>query len=176
MNSAYDVSACPSSYVPCEQVAATARKDIQLFELNQLMMRLYHSDQPEAVCGSLAGLLKPLDQLGLIVLSGPDAPSDGQLLTATRACPPSVLLHFFWGDWLPTYYKHMNTAAGEKLRRVNPACCTVVLELPDSRPNLADIALELSLRLEVSGIAEIRHIESGDVAAHRTHMDMEVKP
>lgn len=175
MNSAYDVSGRPSSYVPFEEVAATARKDIKLFELNELMMRLYHSDKPEAVRGSLAALLKPLDQLGLIVLGKPDAPSAGQPLMATRACPPSVLLHFFWGDWLPAYYKHMNQRDSQQ-HRATPAICTVVLELPDDRPNLADLAFELSLRLEVSGVAEIRHIESGDLAAHRTCFDMEVKP
>lgn len=161
-------------YVPYEDIAATARADIQLFELNQLMTRLYHSNEAEPVCGALAELLKPLDQLRLISLSS-TSPLLGQPVTATRICPPSVLLHFFWGDWLPAYYKKLGRQPSVH-HSETPALCTVVLELPESRPNLADVLFELSLRLEVSGVAEVVHIESGDVAPHNSHVETEVKP
>jgi hypothetical protein len=38
------------------------------------------------------------------------------------------------------------------------------------------VLFELSLRLEVTGVAEVVHIESGDVATHSSHLDTEVKP
>ena len=175
MNSALtDVRAHQQPNVSYEEVAATARTDIQLFELNQLMTKLYHSDQAEPVCGALAKILKPMDQLGLIRLSS-TSPALGQPVTVTRVCPPSVLLHFFWGDWLPAYYKKLGRQPCVS-HSATPALCTVVLELPESQPSLADVLFELSLRLEVTGVAEVVHIESGDVATHSSHLDTEVKP
>jgi len=86
---------CPLSIdsSPCD--------DLQLYELTQLIARLYQSPYPEAASGSLLPLLQPLEKLGLILIS--HSPSDYH--TVSRCCPGSMLLHYFWSTWMPAYYR-----------------------------------------------------------------------
>lgn len=151
--------------------------DIQLCELSQLMIRLCQSSVPEPVCGRMVAVLKPLEQMGYLTLDCPQPGSVGEPFTATRACLPHQLRHFFWRVWLPTYYQQTSQPGRERrLATQKPSLCTVVLELPEKYPSLQDVLFDLSLLIEATGVAEIVHIESGNAALHLSAIETEVKP
>lgn len=156
-----------------QAVDSQCLQDIELYELNQLMMKLYQSNVPEPVCGRLAKLLQPMADMGYLSLDLPRPLSIGEPITASRMCPPGVLLHFFWGVWLPVYCKQLARFPRGTHRDPAGSLCTVVLQLPEHKALLADVLLDLSLRLEGPGIAEIVHMETGDIAQHREAFDAE---
>jgi hypothetical protein len=157
-------------------VPAEILQDIELYELNQLMMKLYQSNVPEPVCGRLAKILQPMADIGYISLDNPRPLSLGEPITASRMCPPGVLLHFFWGVWLPVYCKQLSRFPRGSQSFESGSLCTVVLQLPEKKAFLADVLLDLSLRLEGPGIAEIVHMETGDTAQHREFLEAETRP
>lgn len=157
-------------------IPADCLQDIELYELNQLMTKLYQNNVPEPLCGRLAKALQPMADMGYISLDSPRPLSVGEPITASRMCPPSVLLHFFWGVWLPLYCKHLPRFPRRTQSSESVSFCTVVLQLPEKEAYLADVLLDLSLRLEAPGIAEIIHMETGDTAQHRESVATEYRP
>lgn len=167
------LSPAPMLPVESDQVVAAVRRDLLLYELSQLVLRLHDSSGPEPVCGSLVRKFEPMIQAGLVTVNHPT--NHGDPITVTRVCPPRILRNYFWGSWLPAYYKQLGQLPAARADK-EVSCCTVVLAFPDKRVNLKDVILDLSLRLEVSGVAEITHIEGGDAALHREYVEVEVKP
>ena len=155
----------PKAQCMDDRTSTSFATDIQLHEACQLVSRLYRSSMPEPTCPSVLPLFDPLVALGLVSVNQ-DQPSMCRApCTLSRTCPPSVLLHYWWGTLIPAVYKSLeNEIKSQSLKPEDSRLCTLVLQLPNKKTGISSLVVSLSPLLEEAGLGEIIHIETGDKA------------